>query len=89
MPLQFSFQQQSFLPEEEKLLIERAQKDPRFFAPLYERYHDAIFRYVYRRVDEEEQAYDEIKLEILCLSILLTFIVVNLFNFFLQTEFDY
>ena len=58
MPLQLSLPQQSFLPEEEKLLIERAQKDPRFFAPLYERYHDAIFRYVYRRVDEEEQAYD-------------------------------
>jgi len=58
MPLQLSLPQQSFLPEEEKLLIERAQKDPRFFAPLYERYHEAIFRYVYRRVDEEEQAYD-------------------------------
>jgi RNA polymerase sigma-70 factor (ECF subfamily) len=58
MPLQLSLQQQSFLQEEEKTQIERAQKDPRFFAPLYERYYDAIFRYVYRRVDEEEQAYD-------------------------------
>ena len=58
MPLQFSLQQQSFLPSEERTQIERAQQDPRYFAPLYERYHDAIFRYVYRRVDEEEQAYD-------------------------------
>jgi RNA polymerase sigma-70 factor (ECF subfamily) len=58
MPLQFSLQQQSFLPSEERTQIERAQQDPRYFAPLYERYHDAIFRYVYRRVDEEEQAHD-------------------------------
>ena len=58
MPLQFSLQQQSFLPSEERTQIERAQQNPRYFAPLYERYHDAIFRYVYRRVDEEEQAYD-------------------------------
>lgn len=58
MHLQLSFQQQSFLQEEEKTLIIRAQVDSRYFAPLYERYHDAIFRYVYRRVDEEETAYD-------------------------------
>lgn len=58
MPLQISPLQQSFLPQEEKVLIERAQQNPRYFAPLYERYHDAIFRYVYRRVDDQEQAFD-------------------------------
>jgi RNA polymerase sigma-70 factor (ECF subfamily) len=58
MALQLSAHQQSFLLEEERKLVERAQENPRYFAPLYERYHDAIFRYIYRRVDEEEQAYD-------------------------------
>ncbi len=38
--------------------IEIAKKDPRQFAPLYKKYHEAIFRYVYKRVDEEEAAYD-------------------------------
>lgn len=58
MALQLSAHQQSFLLEEERKLVERAKENPRYFAPLYERYHDAIFRYIYRRVDEEEQAYD-------------------------------
>jgi len=38
--------------------IEIAKKDPRQFAPLYKKYHEAIFRYVYKRVDDEETAYD-------------------------------
>ena len=38
--------------------IERAKGDPRHFAPLYEKYHEQIFRYVYQRMDEPELADD-------------------------------
>jgi RNA polymerase sigma-70 factor (ECF subfamily) len=45
-------------PEDDMILIERAKQNPAHFAPLYKKYHDAIFRYVFKRVDEEEAAYD-------------------------------
>ncbi|MFM7565959.1 MAG: RNA polymerase sigma factor [Flavobacteriales bacterium] len=45
-------------PEDELALIERAKKNPAHFAPLYKKYHEAIFRYIFKRVDEEEAAYD-------------------------------
>ncbi len=45
-------------PEDELIIIERAKKNPAHFAPLYKKYHEAIFRYVFKRVDEEESAYD-------------------------------
>lgn len=45
-------------PEDDMLLIERAKQNPAHFAPLYKKYHEAIFRYVFKRVDEEEAAYD-------------------------------
>jgi len=45
-------------PEDELAIIERAKRNPEHFAPLYKKYHEAIFRYVIKRVDEEESAYD-------------------------------
>ncbi|MCF8221306.1 MAG: sigma-70 family RNA polymerase sigma factor [Cryomorphaceae bacterium] len=45
-------------PEDELAIIERAKRNPEYFAPLYRKYHEAIFRYVIKRVDEEESAYD-------------------------------
>jgi RNA polymerase sigma-70 factor (ECF subfamily) len=45
-------------PEDELAIIERAKRNPEHFAPLYRKYHEAIFRYVFKRVDEEESAYD-------------------------------
>jgi len=33
--------------------IQAAQRDPARFRPLYERYHEPIFRYIYRRTAEE------------------------------------
>lgn len=45
-------------PEDELAIIERAKGNPEYFAPLYKKYHEAIFRYVVKRVDEEEAAYD-------------------------------
>lgn len=44
--------------ERETLEIERARRDPHAFAPLYERYADAIFGYCIRRVTDRELAAD-------------------------------
>jgi len=38
--------------------IQQAKKDPEFFAPLYKKYHEQIFRYIYQRMDDEEMAFD-------------------------------
>jgi len=44
--------------EEELSWIRRAQKDPESFGTLYKKYHEQIFRYIYQRMDDEEQAFD-------------------------------
>ena len=46
------------LLENEPAHIRAAQRDPRAFRPLYERYHPEIFRFVYRRVASEAIAAD-------------------------------
>lgn len=38
--------------------IDRAKKDPRYFAPLYEAYHEQIFRFVYQRMSDKSMAAD-------------------------------
>lgn len=43
---------------EEEQQIKRAQKDPALFAPLYEKYHEPVFRFLYRRLEDKEQAFD-------------------------------
>jgi RNA polymerase sigma-70 factor (ECF subfamily) len=58
MAVNLLYHQNAFRLEDELRQIEIAKKDPRQFAPLYKKYHEAIFRYVYKRVDEEEAAYD-------------------------------
>jgi RNA polymerase sigma-70 factor (ECF subfamily) len=58
MTVNLLYHQSTFRLEDEMSLIEVAKKDPRQFAPLYKKYHEAIFRYVYKRVDDEEAAYD-------------------------------
>jgi RNA polymerase sigma-70 factor (ECF subfamily) len=45
------------LPDESALIM-RAQLDPRDFAPLYDHYVDAIYRYCARRVGDAEAAAD-------------------------------
>jgi RNA polymerase sigma-70 factor (ECF subfamily) len=45
------------LPDE-SALISRAQQDPRAFAPLYDHYVDAIYRYCARRLGDAEAAAD-------------------------------
>ena len=43
-------------PRDEAALVGAAQNDPAAFAPLYERYVDAIYRYAYRRVGNHAEA---------------------------------
>lgn len=44
--------------EEEFVLINNAKKDPNYFAPLYKEYYGQIYRYINRRMDNEELAFD-------------------------------
>lgn len=44
--------------DNEKLLIRRAQKNPKHFEVLYRKYHDQILRYVKKNVTNEELARD-------------------------------
>lgn len=38
--------------------VQRAKDDPAHFAPLYRKYYEQIFRYVYQRMDDEDMAAD-------------------------------
>jgi len=42
----------------EQVIVEAAKKDPSKFAGLYDKYYEQIFRYIYQRVDDKEQAFD-------------------------------
>lgn len=39
-------------------IIERSKKDPQHFGPLYDRYYEPIFRYIYQRMDDQDLAFD-------------------------------
>ncbi len=39
-------------------IVQKAQQNPQFFAPLYEKYYDAIFVYINRRIEDEELTAD-------------------------------
>ena len=38
--------------------VKLAQDDPKRFAPLYDKYYEQIFRYIYQRMDDKEMAFD-------------------------------
>jgi RNA polymerase sigma-70 factor, ECF subfamily len=44
--------------QQELRIVEAAQKDPRKFGVLYEKYYKQIFLFVFKRVGEEDQAGD-------------------------------
>jgi RNA polymerase sigma-70 factor (ECF subfamily) len=44
--------------DKENLLVAEAQKDPSRFAELYDKYVEQIYRYVYRRVSDQQTAED-------------------------------
>jgi RNA polymerase sigma-70 factor (ECF subfamily) len=58
MKTNFIYHQNALVLQEELTLIEKAKMNPQFFAPIYSKYYDSIFRYVYKRVDEHEAAFD-------------------------------
>jgi RNA polymerase sigma-70 factor (ECF subfamily) len=58
MITQFAFHKNSAYLNEELIQIEKAKTNPKFFEPIYKKYHEAIFRYVNKRVNEPETAYD-------------------------------
>jgi len=42
----------------EHALIEASKANPEKFAPIYDKYYEQLFRYIYQRVDDKEQAFD-------------------------------
>lgn len=45
-------------PPSEAQLVAAAQKDIRRFEPLYNHYHEPVVRFLARRLDDQEQAFD-------------------------------
>ena len=44
--------------EQEQVLVEAAKADPARFRPIYDKYYERIFMYVYQRMDDKEMAHD-------------------------------
>jgi len=44
--------------EAEWVLVQQAQQQPRAFGPLYRRYHEPIFRFIYKRTGDESLSAD-------------------------------
>lgn len=44
--------------KEELKWVQYAKEDPRGFEPLYNKYYEQIFRYIYQRMDDKELAFD-------------------------------
>ncbi|MFK8037848.1 MAG: RNA polymerase sigma factor [Crocinitomicaceae bacterium] len=44
--------------QKELQLVKAAQRDPKRFAPLYDKYYEQIFRYIYQRMDDKDLAFD-------------------------------
>ncbi len=42
----------------EQSKVEAAKKNPALFADLYDKYFEPLFRYIYQRLDDKEQAFD-------------------------------
>lgn len=46
------------LVQSEEQLIASAKSDPGAFEPLYNKYHEQIFRFIWQRVNDKDAAYD-------------------------------
>lgn len=53
-----SYHMNNFLLEEERIQIEKAKQNPEKFGPLYRKYYEPIFRYIYKRMDDIETVHD-------------------------------
>lgn len=49
-----SYHQSANQMEKEQEILDLCKKDPRYFAPIYEKYFDQIFLYIMKRVDDDE-----------------------------------
>jgi RNA polymerase sigma-70 factor (ECF subfamily) len=58
MRVHSNFHQTNQLLQDEIDLIKKAQKNPEQFGPLYKKYHEQIFRYIYQRMDDVDLAHD-------------------------------
>lgn len=58
MRVHSNFHQTNQLLQNELDLIKKEQKNPEQFGPLYKKYHEQIFRYIYQRMDDIELAHD-------------------------------
>ena len=58
MAARSSYHQSQGQIAQDKEWIEAAKSDPARFEPLYNKYHEAIFRFVYQRLNDQEQAFD-------------------------------
>lgn len=58
MSINLLYHQTNDRMKEELGWVQEAKKDPQHFAPLYKKYHEQIFRYIYQRMDDEEMAFD-------------------------------
>lgn len=52
------YHQSVSLLEQERIWIDESKRDPERFGPLYKKYHEQIFRYVYQRMDDQDLAFD-------------------------------
>jgi len=52
------FKKKKIKNNSEKELILLSKKDSRFFAPIYKKYHEQIFRFIYHRMNTEAEAED-------------------------------
>lgn len=43
---------------DEEVLIERAKEDPLAFQPLYDKYYDQVFRFIFSRISDEDETAD-------------------------------
>ncbi len=42
----------------ELVIIDASKENPAAFAPLYDKYHEPIFRYIHQRIDDKDTAFD-------------------------------
>lgn len=56
--LMSSYHQNKEEIDAEQEILKKSRKDPRYFAPIYEKYYNQIFVFIYKRLDDEETTAD-------------------------------
>ena len=58
MAINLNFHQSNEQLQEELIIIEAAKINPNQFAPLYTKYYEQIFNYIYNRMASKDVAFD-------------------------------